>query len=185
MAGNNNASVNKDKFLSSIWLIISLFCVFIGFLHCQMSSYRFELIGDDKKCDMRGTSQATLTFSRADMLKPDIFEITKTVPTDHIVRTLQIFYNAPAEPGSRFKVTKNAIFTPHDMGEKKVNEGYDAIQNYIRSDALRSDKIHLVHSQSTTTLGLIFGISGSISTILSLLFGSWSKHRINYQEKRR
>jgi|Transcript_34630 hypothetical protein len=185
MAGNSNAPVNKDKFLSSIWLLISLFCVFVGFLHCQASSYRYELLCDDKTCVMKGTSQPTLTISRADLLKPDIFEITKTVPTDHIVRTLQIFYNAPAEPGSRFKVTKNSIFTPYDMGETKVNEGYEAIQKYIRSDALRSDNLHLVHNKSTTMLGLIFGIGGSISTILSLLFGSWSKHRINYQEKRR
>lgn len=184
MAGTH-ASVNKDKLLSSIWLIVSLFSVFVGFLLCQASSYRFELLCDNLKCEMKGTSQTTLTILRADMLKPDIFEISKKVPTDHVIRTIQLFYNAPAEPGSRFKVMKNSIFTPHDMGEKKVNEAYNDIQDYLRSDAKRTDKLHVVDSKSTTTAGLILGIGGLISAILSIILGSWSKHRINYQENKR
>ena len=71
----------------------------------------------------------------------------------------------------------------HDIGEVEAKKGYDAVQDYKRSDAKRLDRVHIESKKSTTVPGLILIVAGSISAILSGLFGQWSKHRIDYNKK--
>ena len=183
MAGK--PSVNQDSFVSSIWLLLSLVCAFAGYLHCRSDSYSYEFKCDQKICNVYGTGQAPLSFPSADLIKATIIEIAKPKPDqgEKVVRTLQISYNTPAEPGSRFKVTKNIQFTPHDIGEVKAKTGFDAVQDYKRADAKRIDKVHLQSNKSTSTPGLALMIAGSVSAVLSIFLGTWSKHRIDYSKK--
>lgn len=183
MAGK--PSVNQDRFFSSIWLLLSLVCVLAGFLHCRINSYSFDFKCDQKMCTLSGTGQPLVTFASVDLVGAVIHEIAKPKP-DHgekVVRTLKVSYNAPAEAGSRFKVVKSALFTPHDMGETEATAGHKAVLDFKRADAKRVDKVHLHDSKSTTTPGLVLLIAGGVSALMSLLLGQWSKHKIDYNKK--
>lgn len=179
-------AVNKEKFVSSIWLIVSVVIIFIGFLHCRVYSFDYEMNCDVKMCKLSGTSQNTLHIPRADLLSVEITEIPNVISIDgpnKISRTLRFYLNLPAEPGSRFKVKKNVLFTPHDMGEKYSQTAYQSAQQYMKADANRKEALLLSNSQSTTTIGIISMVIGAVSALLSLILGQWSQHKIDYNRK--
>lgn len=175
----NGPSVDKEKFLSSIWLLISLIGIFSGVLHCRFYSFKQEFSCDRKLCSFSVTSLPLITFSSSDLLRAEIIDNFDNLT---ISKALRISYNAPAEFGSRFKIAKSIIFTYPTMREGEAKEGYDNVVNFKGSDARRMNSINLVKATSTTYLGLILITMGSVSAVLSGIFGRWSKHRIGYNE---
>lgn len=175
----NGPSIDKEKFLSSIWLLVSLMGIFAGVLHCRFYSFKQEFACDRKLCSFSITSQPLVTFLSSDLLKAEIMDNSQMTTNSH---GLRFIYNAPAEPGSRFKVAKSIIFTHATMREAEAKAGYNDVVNFKGSDIKRINSFNLAKATTTTYFGITFITMGTISAVLSGMFGRWSKHRIGYNE---
>lgn len=173
-------SVNADSFVSAICLLASLLCMLAGFLHCRVNSYSYDFVCDRKSCTLSGTDHAKFTFPSADLIRADYAEILQT---NKKVRTLKVFFNVPAEAGSRFKVKKEVLFTPYDMGEDNARAAYDTVQDFKRADTRGRESFNISKRKSTTPVGSVLMIVGAVATALSAVFGRWSKHKIDYNKK--
>ena len=86
--------MTKDTMLSLVWLILSLFVVFLGGLHMHIQAYRFELSCDATKCIYKSSHKPAVEFLRSELLGSSIVAANKDVNSKDV--TLKIRYNSPA-----------------------------------------------------------------------------------------
>ena len=179
------ASVNKDRFLSSIWLMVSLLAAFAGYLRCRSYSFSYIFRCDQDSCIITRTNETLISFPSADLAQVEIMDIfdQKDHQRNKVGNTLKVWYDTPADVGSRFKITVSIALTPHDLGKTVAKAGFDAFQDFKRSGVGKKDTIDLSYSKSTTPLGLAMILIGSMSALMSAVYGRWSKHRINYSKR--
>ena len=181
----NKASVNKDRFLTSVWLIISLLFAFAGYLHCRSYSFSYIFRCNQDSCFITRTNETLISFASGDLKRVEITDVSdqKDFKRHKMGSTLKVWYEAPADVGSRFKITVNIALTPHDLGRTVAKAGFDAVQDFKSTGRGKKDTLYLSYSKSMTPLGFAMILIGSISALVSVVYGRWSKHKIDYSKR--
>ena len=86
--------MTKDAMLTIVWLVLSLFVVFLGGLHMHIQAYRFELSCDAIKCTYKSSHKPAVEFLRSELLGSSIVSANKDVNSKEV--TLKLRYNSPA-----------------------------------------------------------------------------------------
>lgn len=155
-----------------IWISLSLFVAFFGGMHMHIHAYRYDLTCDVDKCVYRTSDKPPADFLRSDLLGAAVVSAARGTGN-----TLKVRYNSPA--GSRFKVEKHFLFTPHGLREKDTVAYNDAIANYV---AKSTDTVRINSTHTYTPLGVFSMLVGLGSAGMCIVLGTWSNE--NYRAKK-
>lgn len=161
--------ITSNVMVTIIWLVLSLFVIFVGALHMHIHSYRYELKCDATECVYRTSVKPPVTFSRAEFTFVEIVQVSK-LPKDGV--TLKLKYQSPA--GSRFKVEKDFLFTPHGLGDKMAAKYFSVVSAYADKQIVAPNKVNISSSSKITPLGLITLLGGVVSAVMCVAMGKFS-----------
>jgi hypothetical protein len=165
--------ITKDFMMTLIWISLSLFVAFCGGLHMHIHAYRYDLTCDMTKCVYRSSDKPPADFPRSDLLGATVVPAARG--TGH---TLKVRYNSPA--GSRFKVEKHLMFTPHGLREGESVLYNDDVAKYVTKT---TDSLHINSSHSYTALGAACMLFGLGSAGMCVVLGTWSNENAHRAKK--
>jgi len=200
---NNISTVNSSVLWTLIWFALSIASVIIGFWHCRSNAFNYSLVCDTKSnnCILTypygrdlpdwGNQRVNIENNRIMIAKEDI-EYSESVRIDEnnkvidtsplstkeiskLGMTNQIKYKH-LDVGSNTKVTNTILFPPIDMTRRKAQGHQRKFKDYQDGkEDKRGNKIgvNLQYGKMVTAAGIIGIIFGVVSTILSLVLGTW------------
>mmetsp|Transcript_25071 Transcript_25071/g.36979 ORF Transcript_25071/g.36979 Transcript_25071/m.36979 type:complete len:214 (+) Transcript_25071:62-703(+) len=183
--GVNFSTVNMKVVLSLLWVVGSLVCMYLGYLHCRHSSLKSTVICSDDMChvsvrDVQAV-ETTHSFARSDLIDAELVRINdgKVVSTSGVKRKvsskygygIQIKFKIPAEEGSRIKIQKSLLLSTSDMGRSSARRGVSKISKFIDGG---SKALNVFAGRSWTFLGVACILSGLASVTLAFTFGQFS-----------
>ena len=161
--------IKHNVMLSIVWLVVSLFVVFVGGLHMHIHSYRYELKCTPTTCVYRSSVKPPVTFNRTEFVGSEIVQVSKK-ENDGV--TLQLKYQSPA--GSRFKVENTILFTPHGLGDKIAAKYYALVSSYTDKQIVAATDLFINSSSKITPMGFIALMGGLASAVMCLALGTFS-----------
>ena len=177
--------VNRSVLISLVWLLSSLFVIYYGFRDCRYNSYHYSLKCNSNDCTYTSSSnkgQSDIKIDRINLMRVDTVRIDSygniteygegsRKTSKKIGYSVQISFKHIPEPNSRFKLDKDLLFAPIDMGRRSSRSISSKIFTYIDKT---SNKIDVGHSKTITIFGLLCIILGLLSSFLSCALGIWS-----------
>jgi hypothetical protein len=182
--GNNGVSfstLNFSVLLSIIWLLCSLGAVGLGFWHCRNRASNFGLNCTLNECELIRNREAPINFLRKDLTSATYVRINadnEVVDTSKMKSkqarsfgySVELKFQWAEDINSRFKAEKKTLFALEDMGSGLAKRSTSKITKGISKSG---EPLNEKYGSWVTAIGLLSIIFGSLSALISLLFGQW------------